>query len=1008
MATMGKTANNNAWLLTIGKSNDTTYDGSSIAYKLNTSGTFADQNIVVSVPAGSAKTPTGSGASTSTSLSGTTLTVQRSVTPTVTAGWLSSGSGTAGTVTITGTVPTETKTASSSGDITPSANKLLTKVTVPAGSATPSATLTTSTTALSSTTEVGQQYFSVTPKATVSTAGWIASISNGSAVNYKVKTGSVAVPASSGASTSTTLNGTTITTVRSISPSVTSGWVSSGTSGNITTTATVPTPSTTPVFTQNGDFSAPNNVLWKTITINIEGGGGGSAAGIWNAQYAKDIESTSTTIWSLSEVNWPINEAHTKTYSLNNNVVSGNQVQLLLGAATKTGSDSSNPSLTIVLYNSSSAASQEIATTTYNELGVGGWISPVITVDNTYNQIRFIRTSSGGQYITGFNAPSLKKGVSFDDGFMPIVASSTATVAKDLSSYQYVAVKKGSVSGAGELGGAAVNWSDNVITLTKSHTPSVTSGWINSGTAGTMIMHGTLSAATVTANSPTITPSISSSYTSGSGYKISGSATTSVSVNTAGYISSSVGTKTSGTATVSGYVTQNSFAIGTAPSGATVTQLNANATYKLSSGYYPTDRYYKTPSGGITPTGTITISKQTGTDVTSYATANVQSAADIVTYFESIPVSAAGAVTVGGTATSGYYPVTQTISGAMDFQTGGWAESTYAFGKSIGVGAILASTTGAATTSTTATAAQTIGYNQQCTISAGYYASDRIIRNSVAAGTAGTPSASKDTASNYSISVTPSVTNATGYITGGTKTGTAVSVSPTDLGLTQKTSLSKSGGTVSLAAGSYNTSALSATVSRSDLGITDKAAATYNPSTSAQTISSGYYLTGTQTIAATTPITNSTYSGYITSTTTARTTTLKTITGPTTADIYIYPTTSIYNYWANTVGIKISKPTALTLPSSTSTSSSGTAKATITAGSSVQYLNIPAGYNSTAQYYTISAAEAGGVIDVSSIATLESNLVAANVGKYYRFTGSSGTSSSGTYYISGNIYTYEA
>lgn len=86
MATMGKTANNNAWLLTIGKSNDTTYDGSSIAYKLNTSGTFADQNIAVSVPAGSAKTPTNSGASTSTSLSGTTLTVQRSVTPTVTAG----------------------------------------------------------------------------------------------------------------------------------------------------------------------------------------------------------------------------------------------------------------------------------------------------------------------------------------------------------------------------------------------------------------------------------------------------------------------------------------------------------------------------------------------------------------------------------------------------------------------------------------------------------------------------------------------------------------------------------------------------------------------------------------------------------------------------------------------------------------------------------------------------------------------------------------------------------
>lgn len=360
-----------------------------------------------------------------------------------------------------------------------------------------------------------------------------------------------------------------------------------------------------------------------------------------------------------------------------------------------------------------------------------------------------------------------------------------------------------------------------------------------------------------------------------------------------------------------------------------------------------------------------------------------------------VPVSAAGAVTVG-TKSGDYYPLSQDMEAGLTVSTTGWINSDVTVSSTVTVGSMKAAafTVSGASVKTTSTGA-------------GYVPANTTV-GTVATGTAGTPSASKGTASNYSISVTPSVTNTTGYITGGTKTGTAVSVSPTDLGLTLKTALSKSGGTVSLAAGSYNTSALSATVSRSDLGITDKAAATYNPSTSAQTISSGYYLTGTQTIAATTPITNSTYSGYITSTTTARTTTLKTITGPTTADIYIYPTTSIYNYWANTVGIKISKPTALTLPSSTSTSSSGTAKATITAGSSVQYLNIPAGYNSTAQYYTISAAEAGGVIDVSSIATLESNLIAANVGKYYRFTGSSGTSSSGTYYISGNIYTYEA
>ena len=53
--------------------------------------------------------------------------------------------------------------------------------------------------------------------------------------------------------------------------------------------------------------------------------------------------------------------------------------------------------------------------------------------------------------------------------------------------------------------------------------------------------------------------------------------------------------------------------------------------------------------------------------------------------------------------------------------------------------------------------------------------------NAMPSGTAGTPTATKGTVSNHSINVTPSVTNTTGYITGGTKTGTAVSVSASEL-----------------------------------------------------------------------------------------------------------------------------------------------------------------------------------------------------------------------------------
>lgn len=65
------------------------------------------------------------------------------------------------------------------------------------------------------------------------------------------------------------------------------------------------------------------------------------------------------------------------------------------------------------------------------------------------------------------------------------------------------------------------------------------------------------------------------------------------------------------------------------------------------------------------------------------------------------------------------------------------------------------------------------------TAPAGYYAS--AASKTVSAGTAGTPTATKGTVSNHSISVTPSVTNTTGWITGSTKSGTAVTVSASEL-----------------------------------------------------------------------------------------------------------------------------------------------------------------------------------------------------------------------------------
>lgn len=180
------------------------------------------------------------------------------------------------------------------------------------------------------------------------------------------------------------------------------------------------------------------------------------------------------------------------------------------------------------------------------------------------------------------------------------------------------------------------------------------------------------------------------------------------------------------------------------------------------------------------------------------------------------------------------------------------------------------------------------------TAPAGYYASSA--SKAVSSGTAGTPTATKGTVSSNSVSVTPSVTNTTGYITGGTKTGTPVTVSASELVSGTKT-ISASGTTdvtnyasASVAAGSATTPATSITanpsisvssgglitasvsasqsvtptvsagyVSTGTAGtvavsgsntsqLTTQAAQTITPTTTNQTIASGKYLTGVQTI----------------------------------------------------------------------------------------------------------------------------------------------------------------
>ena len=64
-------------------------------------------------------------------------------------------------------------------------------------------------------------------------------------------------------------------------------------------------------------------------------------------------------------------------------------------------------------------------------------------------------------------------------------------------------------------------------------------------------------------------------------------------------------------------------------------------------------------------------------------------------------------------------------------------------------------------------------------VPSGYYSS--AASKSVASGTEGTPTATKGTVSNHSVTITPSVTNSAGYISGGTHSGSGVSVSASEL-----------------------------------------------------------------------------------------------------------------------------------------------------------------------------------------------------------------------------------
>ena len=82
--------------------------------------------------------------------------------------------------------------------------------------------------------------------------------------------------------------------------------------------------------------------------------------------------------------------------------------------------------------------------------------------------------------------------------------------------------------------------------------------------------------------------------------------------------------------------------------------------------------------------------------------------------------------------------------------------------------------------------------------------------------------------------------------------------------------------------------------------------------------------------------------------------------GPTIQSLSITPSTSEQTFNSSSVDgykpVTVAAMPAITLPTAVSSTSSGISKATLTLTGGTRYLNIPTGYNGTAQYYTLSVA----------------------------------------------------
>lgn len=283
--------------------------------------------------------------------------------------------------------------------------------------------------------------------------------------------------------------------------------------------------------------------------------------------------------------------------------------------------------------------------------------------------------------------------------------------------------------------------------LDKVNVSAISSTYVGSGITRRSSSDLTASGATVSVPSGYYASNTSKAVSSGSATTPATTVTAnpSISVNSSGLITATASATKSVTPTVSaGYVSSGTAGTITV-SGSNTSQLSTQAGKTVT----PTESEQIAVASGKYTIGAIKVGAISSTYVGSG-----------ITQRDSDDLIISGATV---TAPSGYYSASASKSVAsMTLPTAAATSATSGYTKKATIGR--------------STSTQYINIGTGYNSAGGYYEI-----SAVANGTAGTPTATKGTVSNHSVSITPSVTNTTGYITGGTKSGTAVSVSASEL-----------------------------------------------------------------------------------------------------------------------------------------------------------------------------------------------------------------------------------